>query len=154
LESKIREKGKPYLTLEEIEELVESFEEEELFPWEIKTEEAKRFISEIHQTVISPWKEIRSLKDLCEGIEKILKFFEERQIPPKGYSLEEEFIYTFREELLLTLKDSLFFEEEINQKLLFELFRKLVSFIRTPFEGEPLVKLQVLGLLETRLFEI
>ena len=153
LESKIREKGKPYLTLEEIEELVESFEEEELFRWEIKTEEAKRFISEIHQTVISPWKEIRSLKDLCEGIEKILKFFEERQIPPKGYSLEEEFIYTFREELLLTLKDSLFFEEEINQKLLFELFRKLVSFIRTPFEGEPLVKLQVLGLLETRLLK-
>ena len=153
LESKIREKGKPYLTLEEIEELVESFEEKELFQWEIKTEEAKRFLSEIHQTVISIWKEMGSLKDLCKGIEKILNFFEKKQIPPKEYSLEEEFIYTFREELLLTLKDSLFFEEKIDQKLLFELLRELVSFIRTPFEGEPLVKLQVLGLLETRLLK-
>jgi hypothetical protein len=153
LESKIREKGKPYLELEEIEELTESFNEKELFEWEIKKEEARKFISEIHQTIIAPWKDMKSLKDLCEGIEKILNFFEENQIPPKEHSLEEEFIYTFRNELLLTLQNSLFFEERIDQKLLFELFRKLVSFVRTPFEGEPLVKLQVLGLLETRLLK-
>jgi len=67
------------------------------------------------------------------------------------YPLENEFLYCLEAEVIPALEGALFGDERMSQRLLFNLLRRIVSMSRTPFEGHPLVGLQVMGLLETRL---
>ncbi|RLA83948.1 MAG: hypothetical protein DRG31_05535, partial [Deltaproteobacteria bacterium] len=153
IEERIREVGRPYFHLEEVEGLLdEKGTEAFLALEEVDPAEAKAFLQEIHQKIISPWREIRTARELALTVEGILSFIFGSQLET-GHPLENEFLHTLQGELLPALKGSLFADEPVSQPLLFSLFRQIVSVTRTPFEGEPLVALQVLGLLETRLLK-
>ncbi len=152
IEERIREVGRPYFHLEEVEDLIDKGTETFLALEGVDLAEARAFLREIHQRIIRPWRGIRTARELALTVEGILSFIFGSPLKA-GHPLENEFLYTLQEELLPALKGSLFADEPVSQSLLFSLFRQIVSVTRTPFEGEPLVALQILGLLETRLLK-
>ena len=155
LEERIRERGRPYFHLEELKGLIDGRAEAFLASEGISLEEASLFIEEIHRRVVLPWRDVRTAGQLAGCLREVVRFVLDPFIGEEGqlerYPLENEFLYCLETQIIPALEGSLFRDEPIEQGLLFNLLRRLVALTRTPFEGQPLVGLQVLGLLETRL---
>ncbi|MCX7822734.1 MAG: PD-(D/E)XK nuclease family protein [Syntrophobacterales bacterium] len=133
LEHIIEEYGAPFITEEKILELAG----DSLVNWE-----------SISNELIKPLERVETPKELSQSILDIFRFLE----PEKNFGdFEREFLIAIIEAILLVLRDSLFSEERMGKQGLFRLFGELISNVRVPFEGEPLVGLQIMGLLETRL---
>ena len=159
LEERIREEGRPFFSLQQLMELLLREEdrgrnEAFLASEGIGFEEAIRFVEEIHERVISPWGKVETPRELASCVKEVVRFvtapfFSQGSggLPP----LENEFLYSLEAEVIPALEGTLFRDERMGQELLFNLLRRIVSVTRTPFEGHPLVGLQVMGLLETRL---
>jgi ATP-dependent helicase/nuclease subunit B len=160
LEEKIRYYGKPFLTQKELLEVLAISEDEERDRRFLATEaldlpEVRGFVCELHRQLLEPWKAVETARGLAAAIRGLVRFL---FIPFVGtedalydHPLDNEFIYTLEGSVIPSLEDALFAEHPMDPRLLFSLLREVIHMARTPFEGHPLVGLQVLGLLETRL---
>lgn len=69
----------------------------------------------------------------------------------KRFLIDAECLYRLMQSLIPELRHSRLAGEAFSSKTLFAMFRKLMEAERVPFEATPLVGLQVMGMLETRL---
>ena len=160
LEEKVRNYGKPFPSQGELEELLSLSEDPErdrnfLAAEGLNIDEAKGFVRELHRNLLRPWEDLNTPVDLAAALRGVVRFlfspFLGGEDSSHGHPLENEFIYTLEDRVIPGLEDTLFSEEPMGKRLLFSLLREIVRLARTPFEGHPLVGLQVLGILETRL---
>jgi len=160
LEEKARNYGKPFVSQGELEDLLSLSEDPErdrnfLAAEGLNLEEAKGFVRELHRHLLRPWEDLRTPVDLAAALRDVVRFlfspFIGQEDALHDHPLENEFIYTLEDRVIPSLEDTLFSEQTMGKRLLFSLLREIVRLARTPFEGHPLVGLQVLGLLETRL---
>ena len=160
LEEKIRHYGKPFLTEGELVEVLAVSEDAErdkrfLAAEDLNIEEAQAFIRELNQQLLEPWKDVQAPRSVAAALRGLVSFlfspFVGREDCLYDHPLDNEFIYTLEDRVIPTLEDALFAQHPMGMRLLFSLLREILHMARTPFEGHPLVGLQVLGLLETRL---
>jgi len=160
LEEKIRLYGKPFLTREGLVECIAISEDEERDRRFLATEgldlaEAQRFVQGLHQQLLEPWEAVETPGGLAEALRGLVRFlfspFVGTEDSLHDHPLDNEFVYTLEGSVIPSLEDALFAHHPMDAKLLFSLLREVIHMARTPFEGHPLVGLQVLGLLETRL---
>ncbi|UCC66731.1 MAG: hypothetical protein JSW32_01960, partial [Deltaproteobacteria bacterium] len=160
LEEKIRHYGKPFLKEEELVDLLSISEDPErdrnvLASEGLDLQEARGFIQELRRHLIIPWRQLQTAVDLAAAIRVVVYFlfapFLDQEDLLSEHPLDNEFIYTLEDSVMPILEEALFSRQIMDKRLLFSLLRGLVRMARTPFEGYPLVGLQVLGLLETRL---
>lgn len=159
LEEKIRGYGKPFLTEEEIRGVLFISEDKErdrrfLAAEGIGLDEVEGFVGEINRYLIGAWEGLQTPKGLAAVLKGLVRFLFAPITGNSAYPLdplENEFIYTLESGVIPALEDALFGDSPMDKGLLFALLREMIHMARTPFEGEPLVGLQVLGLLETRL---
>jgi ATP-dependent helicase/nuclease subunit B len=160
LEEKIRQYGKPFLTQDELVEVIALSEDPDrdrrfLAAENLDLDEAQEFVRELHQHLIKPWEAVQTPRSMAAALRGVVRFlfspFVERKDSLYDHPLDNEFIYTLESHVIPDLEDALFAEHPMGTRLLFSLVREMLHMARTPFEGHPLVGLQVLGLLETRL---
>ncbi len=160
LEEKIRQYGKPFLMEEELVEVLGMSEDPDrdrrfLAVENLDLDEAQAFVRELHQHLIKPWEAVQSPRSMAAALRGLVHFlftpFVGRTDSLHDHPLDNEFIYTLESRVIPDLEDALFAEYPMGPRLLFSLVREMLHMVRTPFEGHPLVGLQVLGLLETRL---
>ena len=160
LEEKARTYGKPFPLRGELEDLLSLSEDPErdrnfLAAEGLDLEEAKGFVRELHRHLLTPWEDVNTPVGLAAALRGVVRFllspFLGREDSLHDHPLENEFIYTLEDRVIPSLEETLFSEQPMEKRLLFSLLREIVRLARTPFEGHPLVGLQVLGLLETRL---
>ena len=160
LEEKTRNYGKPFLSQGELGDLLSLSEDPErdrnfLAAEGLDLEDAKAFVRELHRHLLIPWENLHTPVDLAAALREVVRFlfspFLGREDSMHDQPLENEFIYTLEDSVIPTLEEALFSQQPMGKRLLFSLLREVVHLARTPFEGHPLVGLQVLGLLETRL---
>lgn len=160
LEEKIRNYGKPFLTREELVEVLAISEDEERDKRFLATEaldlaEVQGFVRELHRQLLEPWETVETPQKLAAALRGLVRFlfspFVGKEDSLRDHPLDNEFIYTVEGSVIPSLEDVLFAEHPMDARLLFSLLREVIHMARTPFEGHPLVGLQVLGLLETRL---
>jgi len=160
LEEKIRYYGKPFLSKEEVLNLLTITDDPErdrsfLAAEGLTIEDAVGFIQELHRHLLTPWEDLQTSVELAAGLREVVFFlfapFLREEESLHNYPLDNEFIYTLGDSVIPILEESLFSQQPMGKKLSFSLLREVVHLARTPFEGHPLVGLQVLGLLETRL---
>ncbi len=142
LEQRLRDHGSPYLTLSQIEGLLEE-------------PKGQKFLTWFHKRLITPWFTLKTARELASCLRKVVtectrtRLMQEEDSPEK--LLERAFLFAFESEVLPSLEKVSFAEEKLAPRTLFTFLRELLKNIRAPFEGEPLEGLQVMGLLETRL---
>jgi len=160
LEEKIRHYGKPFLTQEELVEVLAISEDEERDRRFLATEalelpEVQSFVRELHRQLLEPWESVVTSRGLAAALRGLVRFLFSPFVGTGDFlhdhPLDNEFIYTLENSVIPSLEDALFAEHPMDARLLFSLLREVIHMARTPFEGHPLVGLQVLGLLETRL---
>jgi ATP-dependent helicase/nuclease subunit B len=160
LEEKIRHYGKPFLTQEELVEVLAMSEDEERDGRFLATEaldlaEVQGFVRELHGQLLEPWKGVQTPEGLAAALRGLVRFlfspFTGTEASLHDHPLDNEFIYTLEGSVIPSLEDALFARHPMDARLLFSLLREVIHMARTPFEGHPLVGIQVLGLLETRL---
>jgi RecB family exonuclease len=160
LEEKIRHYGKPFLTREGLVEVLAISEDEErdrrfLATEDLDLSEAQRFVQGLHQQLLEPWEAVQTPRGLAGALRGLVRFlfspFVGTEDSLHDHPLDNEFIYTLEGSVIPSLEDALFARHPMDARLLFSLLREVIHMARTPFEGHPLVGLQVLGLLETRL---
>ncbi len=160
LEEKIRHYGKPYLSEGELVDLFTISEDPErdrrfLAAEGLDLEETEGFVRELNRCLLNHWEDLRTPVGLAATLREAVRFlfgpFMGQGDFQREHPLDNEFIYTLEDSVIPTLEDSLFSQQSMGTRLLFSLLREVVHMARTPFEGHPLVGLQILGLLETRL---
>jgi len=160
LEEKIRHYGKPFLAQQELVEVLAISEDPDrdtrfLGAEGLDREEAQSFVRELHHQLLEPWEDVQVPQELADSLRGLVRFlfspFVGREDLLREHPLDNEFIYTLEGSVIPSLEDALFARHPMGTRLLFSLLREVVHMVRTPFEGHPLVGLQVLGLLETRL---
>ena len=160
LEEKIRQYGKPFLQEPEIVDLLAVSEDPErdrnfLAAEGLDLDEAQAHVSQVHQHVLSLWQGVRTPMELAIAAREVVRFlfvpFLAREDFLREHILDNEFVYALEDRVIPTLEEALFSTQSMEKKLLFALLKQIIHMARAPFEGHPLVGLQVLGLLETRL---
>jgi len=160
LEEKMRQYGKPFLTEVELVEVLTMSEDPDrdrrfLAAENLDLGEAQEFVRDLHQHLLKPWEAVQTPRSMATALRGLVYFlfspFVQRKDSLYDHPLDNEFIYTLESRVIPNLEDALFAEYPMGTRLLFSLVREMLHLARTPFEGHPLVGLQVLGLLETRL---
>ncbi len=140
IETRLREHGSPYLTLEEIEALTEN-----------------PALKEMHEEFLRPFETLKTPRQfaqlLYQVLDQALEPFKENLKTAQDNQdlLARHFLWTLENEILPLFTTSPLADEPLKPETLFRLFRELLAGAKAPFEGEPLQGLQVMGLLETRL---
>jgi ATP-dependent helicase/nuclease subunit B len=160
LEEKIRHYGKPFLSLKELVDVLAISEDPDrdrnfLATEGLDLEEAQEFVLELQRHLLTPWEGLRTPLEMAAALKELVHFlfapFVEHEDFFRDHPFDNEFIYTMEESVIPGLEDALFARHPMDKRLLFSLLREVLHMARTPFEGHPLVGLQLLGLLETRL---
>jgi ATP-dependent helicase/nuclease subunit B len=160
LEEKMRQYGKPFLTPGELVEVLVLSDDPDrdkrfLAAENLDIGEAQEFVRQLHKHLLKPWEDVQAPRSMAAALRLLVAFlfspFVEREDSQHDHPLDNEFIYTLESRVIPDLEDALFAEQPMGTRLLFSLLREMLHMARTPFEGHPLVGLQVLGLLETRL---
>lgn len=151
LERLIVERLGPYFELSEVESLVVSEGE----TWKGLGYDPKDVIAcidRLHKEVIRPLQEVETLEDLIKGLQGLTEFFYPLLRETDDLWAKTSFSF-FQRKVIPFLEGLLIKKEPLQRRFLFQILRHLVSATRIPFEGEPLVDLQIMGLLESRLLQ-
>lgn len=151
LERLIVERLGPYFGFSELESLLVS-ESEALKTLGYDPKDALAFIDLVCNRVFKPLEKVETVTDLIKGLQDISEFL--YPLLKETEDLLAKAGYYFLHSKVIPLLDSFLIKEErLNIRFLFRILRYLASYTRIPFEGEPLVDLQVMGLLESRLLK-
>ncbi|MFH1219910.1 MAG: PD-(D/E)XK nuclease family protein [Candidatus Eisenbacteria bacterium] len=159
LEEKVREYGKPYLTEDQLVEILAVSENPErdqkmLAAEGLDLDEGKEHLRQLHSELIQPWRGVKTPQDLAATVRRTVRFLLAPfldQPAAAERALDNEFIYALEDQVIPGLEDALFAHQTMGKGLLFSLLRDLIHMTRVPFEGQPLKGLQLMGLLESRL---
>jgi RecB family exonuclease len=160
LEEKIRHYGKPFLSQKELVDVLAISEDPArdknfLATEGLALEESQEFVREFHRHLVTPLEALRTPWEMAVALKGLIRFlfspFIEQETFLCDYPFDNEFIYTLEDSVIPSLEDALFAQYPMDLRLLFSLLREVLHMSRTPFEGHPLVGLQLLGVLETRL---
>lgn len=151
LERLIVERLGPYFDRYEVESLIAS-EWEALKALGYDPKDALSCIGSIHNKVLKPLEEVETLDDLIRGLKTLMEFLYPLLKESSDLLANTGFSF-FQSKVIPVLEGLLIKRVPIRRRFLFQILRYLVSGTRIPFEGEPLVDLQVMGLLESRLLQ-
>ncbi len=107
------------------------------------------YLERLFTQVIEPLERSETPQDIAKVLTDIFLFLQLEEDSLNQF--EKEFLVTILETIIPVLEGSFFAKVSMQRQGLFGFVRELISSVRVPFEGEPLVGLQVMGLLETRL---
>ncbi|MDR2800579.1 MAG: PD-(D/E)XK nuclease family protein [Desulfovibrio sp.] len=148
LDSGIRNQGRkfadPCALLEETRQL--------LAPDETPSKAVFSLLDELFAVTLASFRGLACPADLAQALEGLCRLMDKRGADVKRrFPIDAECIYRLRFSLLPSLTNSGLSREKFDESALFALLRSLLDAERVPFEAEPLVGLQVIGLLESRL---
>lgn len=138
LETLLLEYGTPYMSKEEICALCIFRGDSEL----------SNEVENLFEKMIFPFCRLKTPRDMAI---LLVDFITQRQ--PYAEFIEREFLSAIIHHVVPILEYSFFSREEMSSDSLFKLFLGIFGKARVPFEGEPLVGLQVVGPLEARLLQ-
>lgn len=138
-----------YRSLEELESASFLDGIEKLLNGELRLDEVRDFIVNLHKNTIYKFLEIENIKDFAKKLKELINFVYERTTAKKHilfFPYCEAFVSA-----LIDLENSLFADEKFNNAFeYFEFLKKFISLYNVPFHGTPLKDIQVLGFLESR----
>ncbi len=126
--------GAPYLKKEDLLELADI---------------ERPYLERLFTQIIEPLERSETPRDISKILANIFLFLQLEEGSLNQF--EKEFLVTVLETVVPVLEGSFFAEVSMQKQELFGFVSELIASVRVPFEGEPLVGLQVMGLLETRL---
>ncbi|MDL2280007.1 PD-(D/E)XK nuclease family protein, partial [Desulfovibrio sp. OttesenSCG-928-G11] len=101
---------------------------------------------------LSDFEEVRNLADLARALERLcLLMIESGTALWERFPIDAECLYRLRQHVIPELAGADFGDEAFPARRLYAMLRDLLRSQRVPFEAEPLVGMQVLGMLESRL---
>jgi hypothetical protein len=148
LDRALRARGRKYADLYAvIEEIYQATPPDELPPAPVLAllEESCRVFLDAFADAVSP----ATLAAALDGVCRLLLRCGGQ--PPEHFPIDSECLYRLRRSLIPELAESEMSAEALSRDALFALMRGLLDNERVPFEAEPLVGLQVMGMLESRL---
>jgi hypothetical protein len=111
-----------------------------------------RLLNESCRVFLDAFAAVRSAADLAAALDGICRLLLRCGARlPERFPIDAECLYRVRRSLIPELATSELSAEQLPQKTVFALMRGLLDGEYVPFEAEPLVGLQVLGMLESRL---
>ncbi|MDR3175162.1 MAG: PD-(D/E)XK nuclease family protein [Desulfovibrio sp.] len=123
-----------------------------LTPEETPSKAVFLLLDELFAVTLSSFGGLTCPADLAQALEGLCRLMDRRGAEAKRrFPIDAECVYRLRFSLLPSLRDSGLSLEPFAEPALFALLRSLLDAERVPFEAEPLVGLQVIGLLESRL---
>jgi hypothetical protein len=148
LERALREHGRryadPFSLLAELYQM--------LPPEEVPPAPVLALLEELLKTTLTDFENPSRLKDLAVSLEKLCLFLVTHgRSLWRRFPIDAECLYRLRQSLIPELALSIPSGELFPPDTLFAIFRSLFQAERVPFEAEPLVGLQIMGMLETRL---
>lgn len=114
--------------------------------------EADYFITGFSQIV---FREIQTAVELCDYLGKLVQYVLTRLLNEEKNShneLEKEYLMVILNRLN-KLSAIIQGRDDLLPDTFIRIFRRMISNLRIPFEGEPLAGLQIMGILETRLLD-
>lgn len=123
-------------------------------PGTIPAENASsRSLAAFFKLFLTDAEEISSLAQLAEHMERVCAFFIDHGAPGMvhDYPLEAEAVSRLHEELFPLLRNSALANSVFSVNALHGLLTQIMGQIRIPFEADPMLGLQVIGMLESRL---
>lgn len=148
LEQSLRERGSRYLDPREL--LMEEFQfrDQDGLP----SGPVLALLDRIFHATLGAFASLRSPADLAGALEGVCALLLEHGGPLwDRFPIDAECLYRLRQSLIPELSRSELSEEHFPGETLFAILRALLEAERVPFEAAPLVGLQVLGMLESRL---
>ncbi len=114
--------------------------------------ETEALLNAILQNTLNAWENPANLKELGLALEKLCGLLIRRgpDLWPR-FPIDAECLARIRDSVIPELANCALRDEPLDSRTLFAMLRGLLAEERAPFEAYPLVGLQVMGLLETRL---
>ncbi|MDR1490974.1 MAG: PD-(D/E)XK nuclease family protein [Desulfovibrio sp.] len=123
-----------------------------LAPEETPSKAVFSLLDELFAVTLDSFRGLACPDDLAQALEGLYRLMDKRGAEVKRrFPIDAECLYRLRFSLLPSLRNSGLSREKFTEPALFALLRSLLDAERVPFEAEPLVGLQVIGLLESRL---
>lgn len=111
-----------------------------------------QMLEELLRTTLDAFEHLRSPGELAAAITGLCELMLRKGAHLwRRFPIDAECLFRLRQSLVPELSRSALADEPLRPETLFSLARSLLQAERVPFEAEPLVGLQVMGMLETRL---
>jgi ATP-dependent helicase/nuclease subunit B len=146
--------GKPFITLEEVENEAAARLGSSGFRGEVSPENAMQALKEVHRQCFTHFEQAATLFEFAEKLEGLLDFLLDHT-PVRSYILSGE-IFKRIFELLERLKGTEFSrepfdrEEGRNRRTMCDFVRRYLRSAGVPFDTKPLEPLEIMGMLEAR----
>lgn len=125
--------------------------DEKKLPYELN-EEMEVFVSEFFEKTVFAWEDTETLGDVGVNLNNLLDFLIVRGADVwKRFPLDTEGLGRFLQNTVPAVMQNSLASEVLPLSSLFGILEQLAAEERVPFEADPLIGLQVLGMLETRL---
>ena len=148
LEQALHEQGRKYANPRELLEQSYSM----LAPEEMPSRPVLALLDSLLEVCLDTFEHPRTPRELGQALEKVCSLLLSHGRPLwQRFLIDAECLYRLMQSLIPELSQSQLAGERFPPRTLFAMLRRLMEAERVPFEAVPLVGLQVMGMLETRL---
>lgn len=115
-------------------------------------EPSLNLFTRVLRVAVTAWEKTATPQETAKALEALVSLLLEHGGGLwKRFPIDAECLYRLMQSIIPQLAHSMLGEEGLDRETLFSVLRRLLEAERAPFEADPLVGLQVLGMLETRL---